>query len=191
MNSGTKVAISPANYTAGPFDKIAIINHIMLGTMAGTLAHFRDPAAEVSANYGISRLGEVVCYVADEDMAYANGPIRNPNRGVISDLVLVGNPNKKTISIEWEGAHSGGLWVPSSAGPATLSRKAAIRWYVPPPAQLAAGVDLIRDLCRRWRITPNRAHIGRHSDIDSVVKWFCPGAGFPLQSILDALLVNP
>lgn len=192
MYSGTKVAISDANYTRGPFDKIAIINHVMLGTMGGTLAHFRDSRAGVSANYGISKTGAVVCYVEDEDMAYANGPIRAPNRGVIAAAVLDGNPNKRTISIEWEGTHSGGLWVPSGiAGLATLSHKVPIRWFVPPPDQLAAGIALIRDLCARWAIPRDRAHIGRHSDIDSVTKWFCPGGGFPLQTILDALQLKP
>jgi N-acetyl-anhydromuramyl-L-alanine amidase AmpD len=188
MYSGTRVQISPANYTPGPFDKIAITNHVMLGTMGGTLAHFRDPLAQVSANYGLSKSGEVVCYVEEEEMAYANGPIRSPNRGVIADAVLIGNPNKRTISIEWEGTHSGGLWVPSGIGGiATLSKKVAVRWFVPPPDQLAAGIALIRAICARWNIPRDRAHIGRHSDIDSVTKWFCPGGGFPLQTILDSL----
>ena len=33
----------------------------------------------------------------------------------------------------------------------------------------------------------DRAHIGRHSDLDGIAKWFCPGDGFLLARLLAHL----
>lgn len=175
-----------------------IVNHVQMGRMAGTQAEFQSPQGGVSAHYALGHDGTVLQFVNENDTAWANGPIRHPNA---ADVPLIAwceqhaiNPNRLSFSIEWEGAHSGGRWVPltTSDGHAlsTLQRDSAIRWWVPTPVQLATGIMLIREIAGRWAIPLDRAHICRHSDFDSETKWFCPGDGFPLDTILAALAVR-
>jgi hypothetical protein len=99
------------------------------------------------------------------------------------------NPNTLTISIEWEGSQDG-QWTKVSWGGQNydvLAQGSVTRWFVPTDAQYQAGLALIRAIAGRWNISFDRAHICRHSDVDSVTKWFCPGQGFPLQRLLDDL----
>ncbi|HUS15255.1 MAG TPA: N-acetylmuramoyl-L-alanine amidase [Chloroflexia bacterium] len=182
---------------------VAVVNHVMIGTMAGTKGVFDDDKLKdpVSANYGISQTGEIVQYVHDEDTAFANGPLRNPNSGVATWLQqpFTGSqtPNHRSISIEWEGRHRGGQsgkrpWTNPHTGiteqiavdfmPGTITS-----FWQPTDAQYQAGLTLIRELCARHNVPLDRAHICRHSDTDSVKKWFCPGEGFPMQRLLDDL----
>lgn len=194
---GTWVGAHPSNYSKGRAGQrpIAIVNHVMIGTMTGTIGVFKQPGWGASAHYGVGKDGRVVQFVDEADAAWANGPIRAPNSAVtpwVADAARRGvNPNDLSITIEWEGRHQGGrggtvwfagkpLWVDFMKGTIT-------RFWVPTDAQYAAGLALIQDIATRNKIPRDRAHIGRHSDVDSVRKWFCPGEGFPLARLLADL----
>ena len=173
---------------------ISIINHVMLGTLDGTSQFFRQNnlANPVSSNYGIGKDGRIVQYVRDEDTAFANGNLRNPRTGNLPWLTKGINPNTQTISIEWEGTHQGGHpgkanFDGNSLDVDLVNDGSVTHFWVPTEAQYQAGLSLIRFLCAKHSIPTDRAHIGRHSDIDSVRKWFCPGEGFPLQRLLNDL----
>ncbi len=189
------VGCSPKNYWAGRQGHtiLAVVNHEMQGSLEGTRQAFLDPNHAASAHYGVGRDGTVLQFIKEEDTAWANGPLRNPNTGVVpwlADAQRDGtNPNRLTVTIEWEGSQVG-TWhkvqfngeTHDTLDPATISK-----WFTPSDAQYQAGLALIRAICARQHITIDRAHICRHSDVDSVTKWFCPGEGFPLQRLIEDL----
>ena len=200
------IAFKPANARNFHVERrgqpiVAIVNHVMIGTLQSTTDWFQNknqPENQlVSSNYGIGKGGEIVRYVKDEDGAHANGIIRNPNTGVVPWINWAAtnhvNPNDMTISIEWEGTHHNG-----KSGQVDFEGKKLdvdyVRgslndgdYWVPTEAQYQAGLALIRYLCAEHNISRDRVHICRHSDVDSVTKWFCPGAGFPMQRLIDDL----
>lgn len=186
------VGTSGQNMTAGRegHAPIAIMNHLMLGTLNGTKDAFADPSHKASAHYGIGLDGVIFQFVADTDMAWANGPLRRPQTWIrwIAEAVKSGtNPNLLTISIEWAGFHQGGVWVPVTYGGETfqtLKSESIKQLWKPTEAQYQARVWLHRQLIARHHIAVDRQHICRHSDVDGVVKWFCPGLGFPLDRLL-------
>lgn len=141
----------PGNHSKGrsrPVDMLVI--HVMEGTMAGTLSWFRNPAAQVSAHYGISRAGEVVQYVHERDTAWHAGRVLRPTARLVRERAGV-NPNSYSIGIENEG---------TGKDP-------------PTEAQIWANVDLIRTLCRRYAIPITRRHIVGHNEIYAGKT--CPG----------------
>jgi N-acetyl-anhydromuramyl-L-alanine amidase AmpD len=172
---------------------IAIINHIMLGTLNGTREAFRDPAHKASAHFGLGPDGTIYQFVKDEDMAWANGNLRAPQtwiKWIAAAQKTETNPNLLTISIEWAGRHTGGRWVKVSHGGKvleTLERGSVEAFWQPTETQYQAGLWLHRQLIARHGIAVDREHIGRHSDLDGVAKWFCPGDGFPLARLLADL----
>ena len=104
----------------------------MQGTLEGTRQAFWDPNHQASAHYGVGRDGTVLQFIKDEDTAFANGPVRNPNTGVVpwlADAQRNGtNPNRLTVTIEWEGSHVG-TWhkVQFNGQPTTRSTPARSR----------------------------------------------------------------
>lgn len=176
-----------------------ITQHVMLGTEAGTRAAFRQ--GKKSSNFGLAADGTITCYVPPAHSAWANGNMRNPAlwipavRGCWESGV---NPNDVTISIEWEGTHrlDSGAWgmVPytdprtgKTEQVETLVKAKVLSLWQPPPAQWAAGLELTKQLCTDYHIPLDRTHLLRHSDFDSVGKWFCPGDGFPLAKLIREL----
>ncbi len=179
---------------------IAIVNHVMIGTMEGTADAFSQAGTRASAHYGVGTQGRIVQFVNEHDTAWANGRLYDPNVGGLPWLVGVrdhgGDPNNYTISIEWEGTHKG-TWIDwQGEHNATLQHGSVSQWWVPGEAQYQAGLALIRDLCARYNIALDgdqatlRAHICRHSDFDNGKKWFCPGEGFPMARLLNDLRSN-
>jgi N-acetylmuramoyl-L-alanine amidase len=157
---------------------IALVSHIAEGSLAAVDQHFATarPGAESSAHFGIGVDGEIHQYVAVEDTAFANGRLLVPNYAAVPWLKgLTINPNRLTISIEWAGKHL------------RDSNGRVINWWQPTEPQYNAGLALYRYLCERYDIAIDRAHIIRHSDIDSVNKGFCPGLGFDLAGLLGDL----
>ena len=59
---------------------IAIVNHIMSGTLAGTDAWFANPASQVSSHFGVGKNGEIHQYVNLENPAWANGGVFDDGR---------------------------------------------------------------------------------------------------------------
>ncbi|EHQ89276.1 N-acetylmuramoyl-L-alanine amidase [Desulfosporosinus youngiae] len=141
---------------------IAIVNHIMEGTLAGTDAWFANPASKVSSHFGVGKNGEIHQYVDLKNHAWANGAVNKPDWPL---LIPGANPNYYTISIEHEG-QSGDV-MPEVQYQATL---ALHRWLIE-----TMGIPVTRDTI-----------IG-HYRIDSVNKSRCPGNGFPLDRLLKDL----
>lgn len=170
--------VTLANSGGDPLTRVAIVDHIMQGYMAGTFARFNNPNEEVSAHFGISRKGEIVQYVALERWAYANGIMQSPDLSIpwLADCYANGivskqtNPNRKTISIEHEGYPSG----PKDAGLTESQYQASVRLH-------------------RWliglfpSILPDRKHIIGHYQITGGDRANCPGPLFPWSRLIADL----
>lgn len=157
----------PGNHTKGrsrPIDMIVV--HVMEGTMAGTLAWFRNPEAEASAHYGISRSGEIVQYVRDADTAWHAGRVDRPTAPQVIERPGV-NPNSYSIGIENEGTGK----------------------EPPTEAQVRANVELIRWLCSRYAIPISRRHIVGHREIYAGKA--CPGMIDVLELVARAQMPEP
>jgi N-acetyl-anhydromuramyl-L-alanine amidase AmpD len=162
------VGTAPGNYHPGRngYKPVAIVNHIMCGTMAGTDAWFNDRRASVSAHYGVSRKGEIHQYVKDEDTAYAVGHLDHPTWSLINKYPI--NPNDWTISIEHEGYPEDGLTEP----------------------QYQATLWLHKYLIAKHGIPVDREHIVGHCVLDTVNRKDCPGDKFPWDRLFKDLGVN-
>lgn len=142
---------------------IAIVNHIMAGTLVGTDAWFNDPDnGGVSAHFGVGKNGEIHQYVDINDVARHTGNVNKPSW---TRLIAGVNPNYYTIGIEHEG-HSGEIM---------------------PDAQYQATLALQRWLIETFDIEPGEETIIGHSMINSVVKGNCPGPTFPWEALLADL----
>ena len=140
---------------------IAIVNHIMQGTLAGTDSWFTNPASGVSSHFGVGKNGEIHQYVGLDHPAWANGAVNKPNW----PLYAGGNPNHYTVSIEHEG-YSGDVM---------------------PEAQYQATLALHRWLVETLEIPVTRDNIIGHYRIDSVTRARCPGTGFPWDRLFKDL----
>ncbi|WP_134703782.1 N-acetylmuramoyl-L-alanine amidase [Ammoniphilus sp. YIM 78166] len=141
-----------------------IVLHTMAGSLAGTLAHFQSPHSLVSSHYGVGRKGEIHQYVDEKDGAWTNGRVNKPSADQI--IQRGGNPNRYTITIEFEGKDRGGA--------------------IDEP-QYQAGLWLIKQIAARWKIPLTRDYIIGHYEIDSVNKPSCPGPFFPWSRLMKDL----
>jgi hypothetical protein len=128
----------------------ALVIHVMEGTMESTLSWFRSPVSKVSAHYGVSRAGEVVQYVRDEDTAWHAGRVLRPTAEMVLERPGV-NPNLWTIGIEHEGGAD----------------------QEPTSVQLAASAELMAMLADRWTIPLDLRHVIPHRAIFAAKT--CPG----------------
>lgn len=136
----------------GAFPPDCIVIHVTEGGAASVRAWFKNPAAQVSSHYMVTRSGEIVQFVREEDTAWCNGRVNKPTAQVVKDRVG-SNPNWWTISIEHEGTGRHDLT----------------------DAQRASSLWLMRDIQKRYhRITFDRQHILAHREIFSLKT--CPGA---------------
>lgn len=154
--------IGSTNFTQGRggYKPEAIVIHVMDGTLKGTDAWFNNKGSGVSAHYGIGKNGEVHQYVRDEDMAWHAGAVVRPTWSLIKSA----NPNLYTIGIEHEGT-------------------ATSAWT---EAQKAASAKLIRELCVKYGIPMDRAHIIGHYEIRAS-KPNCPATN---KAIIDELIAR-
>ena len=141
---------------------IAIVDHIMSGTLAGTDSWFANPASQVSSHFGVGKKGEIHQYVDLKNPAWANGGVNKPSWPLLIPGV---NPNYYTVSIEHEG-ESGDVM---------------------PEAQYQATLALHRWLIETLNIPVTRDNIIGHYRIDSVNKSGCPGTGFPWDRLFQDL----
>lgn len=140
---------------------------ILHGTAGGSSAQeiadyfvgTESTANPVSSHYIIGQDGTVVQTVSEEDGAYGNGVVNNPN--------WTGNPNYYTVSIEHVKSSN------DNSEPLT-------------PAQQAASFALIKDICQRNGIGMHDADdttgITGHFSIDPVNRARCPG-NYPWQEL--------
>lgn len=162
--------IGSPNYAPGRdgHRPVAIVYHIMDGTLAGTDAWFRDRESRVSAHYGIGKDGSVHQYVREEDTAWANGVVNRPSWPLLDEFPGV-DPNRYTLSIEHEG-HPGEPFT---------------------EAMYQASLALTRYLVSRWAIPVDRDHLIGHYRIDSVNRADCPGPAFPWDRLFADLAAAP
>jgi len=155
--------VGTVNYWKGRRGRkpVAIVNHITDGLMPGCLAWMQNFTAGVSANYLITKSGEILQLVKDEDIAWANGIVNKPSWPLYDGT----NPNRYTISIEHEGFAGEKL---------TEEQYQATLW-------------LHRHLTEKHAIPVDENHIIGHYRIDSVNRANCPGAGFPWQRLFRDL----
>ena len=140
---------------SGPVD-LLILHYTGMESAAAALQRLANPVAEVSAHYVVLEDGRVVQMVPEGRRAWHAG--QGAWAGV-SDI------NSRSLGIEIvNGGHAGGL-------PAY------------PEAQIAAVIDLCRDLTTRWNIPAHR--VLAHSDIAPERKED-PGEHFPWDRLARA-----
>lgn len=151
-----------------------IVDHISSGSWSSLLSWFTSSGNKVSSsNYGVSKQGEIACFVPIDRMAWANGikaediakhntPIVKANKGI--------NPNKYSVSIEHEGT-DGNLT----------------------EAQFQATVWLHRyiqaEIKRQWnyQMKLDKYDVIGHFQVDPVRKPLCPGKLFPWDKLYEEL----
>ncbi len=136
---------------------IAIVCHIMAGTLAACDSWFSNPAAQASANFGVGKDGTIHCYVDPQgrDAPYANGVLAKPDAAVQALLAQTGgtNPNYWSVSLEHEGQSGDTV----------------------PTAQLDASAHLAAWLIETFGIANDEAHLLGHYEFDAVNRSGCPG----------------
>jgi hypothetical protein len=177
------------NYTPGRAGQRvrAIVNHISQGGLASTLSWFRSPVAQVSSNYVIAGDGTIYEVVPPDWTAHTNGNIRQPNTAVAGWLdegpwaPVDGErvtANTFTCSIEWIGQHQGGRNGLVAYQGKTLQINplpgSVLRFYTPTEEQYQAGLALHHWLLEYFDLPAARSTVLRHSDLDSISRWFCP-----------------
>jgi len=138
---------------AGGFQPEAIVIHIMDGTLLGTDAWFNNPVAQVSAHYGVGKDGDIHQYVEEKDTAFHAGKVERPSWRLIKPRT---NPNFYTIGVEHEGRGND-----------------AYPW---PDKQLAASLELVAEIAKRWKIPCDSDHVIPHHWIRETKP--CPGTHF-------------
>lgn len=118
----------------------AVVVHIIEGTLASADSWFGTTKSQVSAHYGIGKRGEIHQYVGEADTAFHAGRVWKAKWNGLKPGV---NPNLYTIGIEHEG-------------------NGASEW---PDAMYTASARLIADVCTRWSIPIDRAHVVGHREI--------------------------
>ena len=156
----------------GGFLPIAIIERMIQGSIEDAELFFDGRKPEgvfaVSAHYAIARDGRVWQFVDDEDTAWSNGVLQNPDlsigwlKEVYQEKV---NCNLVTLSIDYEG-YSGEVLTPE---------------------QYQAALELHRQLVQRWEIEADDQHIIGHNWIDSLERSHNPGPSFPFGRLLKDL----
>jgi peptidoglycan hydrolase-like protein with peptidoglycan-binding domain len=161
--------IGSPNYYSGRngYKIIAIVNHIMCGTLEGTDSWFKNRASQVSAHYGVGKDGTIHQYVRDEDTAWAVGAVNRPTWPLYGQVQ--GHVNSSTISIEHEGWPQDGLT----------------------EAQYQATLWLHKQLIAKHGIPVDRLHIIGHDELDTVNRRDCPGPKFPWSRLMRDLGAQP
>lgn len=140
------------NFTKGRRGRpvVAIVTHIMEGSMAGTMSHFNSPNSKASAHYGISKEGEIVQYVDEDDTAWHAGRVNKPTHPLVLDR-MPDSPNLYTIGIEHEGFTAD----------------------EPTEKMIKASLWLMKDISSRHGFILSRRTLINHREIASDKK--CPG----------------
>lgn len=180
---------SPNFNSRGNYKPVAIVDHIMQGTLQSSNSEFMA-AGTASTHFGVGSDGTIFQWVDLDQMAWGNGlayendgrpyidvPVgggqvkrvyESPDRSVpwLADaLDKRANPNLMTISIE----HAG-----NSGGPF-------------PEAMYQATLALHRWLLLTYNIPATRDYIIGHNQIQPKNRGFCPGTGFPWARLMSDL----
>lgn len=147
---------------------VAIVDHIMQGTMESTNGWFKNRRSDVSSHFGVAKDGRIWQWVRVPDAAWGNGIPENPDLSL--DWLAEGlkkkvNPNNLTVSIEHEG-NTGDTFTEE---------------------QFQSSLWLHKYLISTYRIVPDRKHIIGHYQISAKSRANCPGKGFPWQRLMNEL----
>jgi|LGOV01.1.fsa_nt_gb N-acetyl-anhydromuramyl-L-alanine amidase AmpD len=152
---------------------IGIVDHISEGTFSSLIHWFTDPNNKnSSSHFGVARDGRVVQFVSIENMAWCNGPIKDPTSDLVNMIGLNVNPNLYTVSIEHEGVYR------FTNGRLTEDQ---LDTTVKLHAYIIAYVKKYFD----FNIAVNRTNILGHYEIDQINKINCPGQSFPFDEIIS------
>jgi N-acetyl-anhydromuramyl-L-alanine amidase AmpD len=133
----------------------AIFVHVAEGGEAGVTSHFHNPNTQASAHYLVCKDGRIIQYVRDQDTAFANGVLNNPNLAdpLIAEWVRTRvNPNRESLSIETERFHQERLT----------------------PKQQASLNELVAAKTRECGLPTNGSRLYGHNEVDSVTRARCP-----------------
>lgn len=128
-----------------------VVVHVTEGSAASVRSWFKAKAAQVSAHYLVTVDGTIEQFVEEADTAWHAGRVDHPTAALVLARPHV-NPNSYSIGIEHEGT-----------GKEPLT-----------PAQQAASLALLRDICTRHGIPIDRTHVVGHHEVYSLKT--CPGA---------------
>lgn len=158
---------------------VAIVFHVAdAADYDRALAWYRNPVSRASMHVVVDRDGALTQLVSATRAAWANSDGKNPRRDIrwLSEVIAkcrtAGDPmtlDDFTLAVAYVG------------GPTEPPTEQQYR-------SLVALAAYWRD---RFRITPNRGRLLRHSDINSVDRAHCPGHRFDLTRIILALGGDP
>lgn len=174
------VQVATGNWHERTFGQqpVAIAYHITDDMyFAGTKSWFQNPASQASAHVVIDRDGTIYQFVSSAKAAWTNGDFKRPRTDIAWLTAAIAqcwpngprNLNDFTLNIEHVG---------TPGNP-------------PTEAQYRSSIALSKYWRDRYDITPNRAHLLRHGDINSVDRSYCPGPNFDLARVIRELGGDP
>lgn len=155
------------NYKIGRngYKIIGICNHQTAGQFPGCLSWMCNPNAKASAQYLVTRKGQIFQLVRDQDTSYHAGIVNKPSWSLYSGH----NPNYDLIGIEHE-------CYPSVGGDGNLTE-----------IQYQATLWLHKQLIDKYNIPIDRDRLIGHYQIDSKNRPNCPGKSFPWDRLINDL----
>lgn len=148
---------------------VSICCHIVSGTLSSMDSWFNDSRVQASAHFGVGLQGQIHQYVDTERMSWANGVVETGATWPLLKKYPGINPNKISISIEFEGSHPN-----SDAG----------KFWAPNEAQIMAGAHLIAYLAFTYGIPLTRETVFGHYEVSPQSRPYCPGPQFPFDRII-------
>ncbi len=129
--------------------------HISGGEFESNHSWIMNPNAQASYNCLIKRDGKRVNYVPEEFPAHSHGLV---NKGTWPLLAKYpgANPNWYTLSVARVGSNQN-LWTPE---------------------QMESTIEILRYWSGKYGFPLKRPYVFGHFEIDSVDRWYCPGAPF-------------
>ncbi len=144
---------------------IAMVYHIMDGTLAGTDHWLQNKSSGVSYHYGIGSYGQIHQYVKEEYAAWHAGVVERPTWELYKNI----NPNYVTIGIACEGRPGDPI----------------------SDDMLLSLIALTKDvLSRHDRIADNRRHLIGHYEIWAIQRANCPGPSFPWEKLMRGIITE-
>jgi len=130
----------------GGYKAIAIVVHIMVGSLPGTDNWFNQSRSHVSSHYGVGKNGDVHKYVEEVNTAFHCGIVDSPSWQLIKQDASGNyiNPNLYTIGIEHEGMPGDTLTTLQANTSAQLIADIALRNNIPLDALHVIGHHEIR-----------------------------------------------
>lgn len=176
------------NITRGRTDKKnitwepdVIVCHITEGSYNGAISWLKNPKAQASAHFIVSRKGEITQLVDLKDTAWCNGTSYTPVsvEGATSKIVKSRNTNANcyTVSIEHEGIYAN---TQGSLSEAQENATVFLIKHISDELHRIYGKKLVFD----------RDHIIGHYEVSPKKKPNCPGNKFQFDNIIKKLNDN-